>query len=195
MQPLGQNYFEGLSIDDTHDSTSSPLLHVHASPCDPDPVSRVDNTRGHSNCSVKDPEGSFELLVVLEFPKVTVQALALYDPGASSLFINNSLVKQHNIPTYPIPPRPIYTIDGTPIQGGGTKSKATGLLGIDGHVTKEDFYVSEVGRHDVVLGITWIRKHAPQIEWSRTAADRMVFSSRHCSEFCLPTPIDAYGID
>lgn len=160
-------------------------------------ISLDDNTiEVHDKPSAKeDPETPLEFHINIKFGKIAIPVLALYDEGASSVFINSSLVQNQLIPIIPIPPRPAYTINGEPIQDGGITHAAHGELIIENHKNKQKFYVADIGRYDVIIGLTWIRQHKPQIEWSMDEADRMVFSSRHCSHHCLPVPMDAYGVD
>jgi hypothetical protein len=53
-----------------------------------------------------------------------------------------------------------------------------------------DCNVVNIGRHDIVLGMSWLRKHGPLIDWPNRKVN---FISGHCSKNCLAKTATAKG--
>jgi hypothetical protein len=53
------------------------------------------------------------------------------------------------------------------------------------HSSEIECHVTNIGRHPIVLGMSWLKKHNPQINWkNRTIA----YTSEFCSKNCLEVP-------
>ena len=64
-------------------------------------------------------------------------------------------------------PRGIQVIDGRPISSGAVTHQATTILRVGKHHREtEAFYICDTGVHDIVLGISWLRKHCPAVHWT-----------------------------
>ena len=75
--------------------------------------------------------------------------------------------------------------DGTDSVGGMVVSKTVPLrLTIDDHSETTQFFVTKLN-HQVILGITWLQKHNPLIDWTECSMD---FVSSCCKEQCLRNP-------
>jgi predicted aspartyl protease len=96
--------------------------------------------------------------------KMTVAAMI--DSGASTLFISQKLVKTHEIRTRRLEqPIQLLNIDGTPNRAGQITHVAPLQMTI-GTVTEHwEFVVTDLGPEDVVLGIEWLKKMNPCVNW------------------------------
>jgi hypothetical protein len=92
----------------------------------------------------------------------------MIDSGATALFLDFSFVKKHRILSLPLRhPINLYNIDGTANQAGRITHFARLCLMINNHEEWTDFLVSNLGGEDVILGLPWLRKVNPQIDWKK----------------------------
>lgn len=96
--------------------------------------------------------------------QVTLEALV--DSGATSCFINPRVIQDYWLPTIKKDqPVDIYVIDGREIESGKITLEVQGQLLIGTHQRNYTFEVTDIGHHDMVLGMTWLKKENPQIDW------------------------------
>lgn len=95
------------------------------------------------------------------------QIAAMIDSGASTLFINQQLVENLKIQTRKLEnPIPLFNIDGTKNKAGQIMEVAPLRLTI-GNVTEYwEFVVTKLGPENLILGIEWLRKMNPSIDWT-----------------------------
>jgi hypothetical protein len=62
----------------------------------------------------------------------------------------------------------------------------TGQLAIGPHQERTTFYVADIGRHDLVLGMNWLERHDPVISFKNRS---LVFSNCSCSPSPSTTPM------
>ena len=90
----------------------------------------------------------------------------MIDSGASALFLSNRFVEQHQVHVHKLDREiPLYNIDGTSNQAGGLTHFARLELRAGEHVEMAEFLVTELGPEDVILGLPWLRKHNPGVDW------------------------------
>lgn len=90
----------------------------------------------------------------------------LLDSGASGQFISPKLVRQLNLPKYPLPKAMnIFNADGTINQG----QKCTHYTKINVTINNQTMVIEprivQLGTKPLFLGITWLRQHNPDIDW------------------------------
>lgn len=68
--------------------------------------------------------------------------------------------------------------------------KATLTMG--SHSEEIVFDVVPTGRYPIIMGISWLKLHNPDIDWYGT---RITFVTPHCSTHCIPLPPDILGQD
>ncbi|KDN34719.1 hypothetical protein RSAG8_12193, partial [Rhizoctonia solani AG-8 WAC10335] len=108
---------------------------------------------------------------------------AMIDSGASSCFINKSLIKQHNIPvTKKKLPRQLKVIDGREISSGLVDSECLFSFELGSHKEELKCNIADIGKHDIVLGMSWLKLHNPSVDWPNK---RIVFNSAFCSSNCI----------
>ena len=90
----------------------------------------------------------------------------MIDSGATSLFIHGDFCKQHKILTVPLKREiTLYNIDGTKNEAGSITHRARLQLTVGSYTFKEEFLVTNIGPEDVILGLPWLKKWNPNIDW------------------------------
>ncbi|CEL62321.1 Retrotransposable element Tf2 155 kDa protein type 1 OS=Schizosaccharomyces pombe (strain 972 / ATCC 24843) GN=Tf2-1 PE=4 SV=1 [Rhizoctonia solani AG-1 IB] len=91
----------------------------------------------------------------------------LIDSGATANFISPTLIEQLKIPTITLDkPRTVTMLDGSNPKQGKIWKKANLTFSFDGRTMTHDFLVSPIGSHSAILGIKWLEKESPEIDWS-----------------------------
>ena len=109
---------------------------------------------------------------------------ALIDSGASRNFINTSLVKEWNLPLITLNnPKQICTIDGSSVKSGKVWHRVELPIRINNHNHISSFLVCDLGEYPIVLGLRWLTKHNPTVNWLERT---ITFQSPYCQENCLP---------
>jgi len=108
----------------------------------------------------------------------------MIDSGATSSFINNNFVKDHNLPLDKKPLSiPLHVIDGRPIVSGEITHNTIPLnLLITNHSEEITLDVTQLGTYPVILGIPWLKKHNPTILWKD---HRILFKNKYCKKNCI----------
>ena len=100
---------------------------------------------------------------------VAIITSALLDSGASTTFISNRVVRQMQLRTHKFErPVPLLNIDGTTNTSGKISHYAyldTAIPQAGGHQSKTVFAITDIDDQDVILGIDWLQKHNPEINW------------------------------
>ena len=90
----------------------------------------------------------------------------MIDSGATALFISQRFVKQNNILLYPLDRGiALHNIDGSKNKAGSITHVAKLELIIGNHREKTEFLVTDLGPEDLILGLPWLKRVNPQIEW------------------------------
>ena len=95
------------------------------------------------------------------------QITAMVDSGASTLFLSKEFVRKNHVRTARLAHAiPLYNIDGTHNKMGDITHVAELGLQIGEHVEERAiFTVADIGPEDLIIGIDWLRKHNPEIDW------------------------------
>jgi hypothetical protein len=56
-------------------------------------------------------------------------------------------------------------VDGTPNEAGSITEVIEMMLQYREHSEKAVFAVTGIGKQDVILGLTWLRGHDPEVDW------------------------------
>ena len=109
---------------------------------------------------------SVSLLVRTAGLNQTFKLSALLDSGATALYIDKHFVEKRDITTRPLPtPMRVFNTDGSHNSDGVITHEAELIFTIQGHTTKDWFYVTELGGKSMIVGMTWLRDHNPLIDW------------------------------
>ena len=133
-----------------------------------------------SSCSRS--RNSFKLAVTLWVYGKKVQVEALVDSGATTSFINKSVVESNNLVTNKLAhPYDVYNADGTSNKQGQIKYGVRSYVEIGSHKSTHQLLVADLGDKDMILGYTYLRKHNPEIDWERGE-----WRYTRCPESCAP---------
>jgi hypothetical protein len=109
---------------------------------------------------------SMLLPVTIGMKKQTIKTQALLDCGVSRKFMNSEFVRLHNIPLIKLrKPQITRNTDGTQNKQGVVMHKAVIDLNINRKKDPTTFFITGFGKDNVILGLTWLRKHNPIVNW------------------------------
>lgn len=110
------------------------------------------------------PSTHLVLPVTVRNPKSSVKTSAMIDSGAQGNFINRKLVEARSIPTIrkQNPQQPL-AVDGRKLPP--VTRKVVTNLEIGPHKENIAMDVADIGRHPIILGIPWLDRHNPTIDW------------------------------
>jgi hypothetical protein len=104
----------------------------------------------------------------------------LVDCGATGLFIDQEYVKSNRLPTKKLSRVvPVFNVDGTPNEAGCITEVVELIVRYETHSERALFAVTGLGRQNLILRITWLKEHNPEIDW-RTGKVEMT----HCLPRC-----------
>lgn len=93
---------------------------------------------------------------------------AMIDSGATGLFMDVHFANQHQIPLTELErPQKLHLFDGQETSAGRMTKQATIFIELGAHRERAKFLITKLGDYDVVLGLPWLRKHSPNIDWDK----------------------------
>jgi hypothetical protein len=117
---------------------------------------------------------------IIHNPEDIPQVSTLVDSGATSSFIDQTFVAQHNIHVVKKSTSvPVEVIDGITIASGAITHETTLLeLCINKHTEKIVLNIISTPHHPIILGLPWLEAHNPITDWrSKT----LTFSTQRCT--------------
>lgn len=110
--------------------------------------------------------GHLTTTIQLNGRKVT----AMVDSGAMGVYISPGTVNKLGLPYQEKEhPYSLATVDGKPIdyEGGRVRLETAQLrMTIGGRTESVQFDITNTGKHQVVLGLPWLQKSNPKIDWA-----------------------------
>jgi len=105
---------------------------------------------------------NFTLSTTLETEK------ALIDSGATENFIDPRTVSRMKIPTKKLDRnQTIHNIDGTTNSAGNITRKCTLNIQVRRQTKEQEFFITNLGQDQVVLGYPFLQNFNPQIDWDK----------------------------
>ena len=96
----------------------------------------------------------------------TVETPALIDSGAGGTFIDQNYVRRIRYKLMELEtPVKAYNMDRTENKKRTIKNYIDLQFSLNGKEFQEQFYVTGLGKQKVILGLPWLRKHNPEINW------------------------------
>ena len=122
----------------------------------------------------------------------TVTINAMIDSGATEDFIDQEICNKHRIKMIKAKTlREIYLADGKPSAMGPVTHMTKIPMDISGHRELATVQVANLQNHEVILGMPWLRKHNPTINWNDK---KITFNDERCTTWCLNSSHVAYAI-
>ncbi|XP_003463139.3 retrotransposon-like protein 1 [Cavia porcellus] len=130
----------------------------------------------------------FVLLLVRVNPYHSVAVQALVDSGSVGNFMDEKFAQEHYVELYEKPyPDVIQTMDGSLVGEQPVWLYTERLVCMQqNHQESIEFDIIPSPNFAIVLGITWLRLHAPDVDWVK---GRLTFHSPYCLKHCFrPAP-------
>ncbi|KAF8824205.1 hypothetical protein HHX47_DHR8000208 [Lentinula edodes] len=98
----------------------------------------------------------------------SITTAAMVDCGATALFLNQDFATRNCIRCAPLhKPIDVFNIDGTPNRAGRITHFAHLALTVDSQERWMDFLITNLGGEDIILGLPWLQKVNPEIDWEK----------------------------
>ena len=93
---------------------------------------------------------------------------AMVDSGAPENFIDQQFCIQYQFPVRRLnQPRDIFVIDGKSSSVGPITQEAIIAIDIGSYREQIRFQVANLKKHEAILGMPWLKKHNPMINWDK----------------------------
>jgi RNase H-like domain found in reverse transcriptase/Reverse transcriptase (RNA-dependent DNA polymerase)/Integrase zinc binding domain/Chromo (CHRromatin Organisation MOdifier) domain len=107
---------------------------------------------------------------------------SLVDSGANGEFIDRDYAKSCRFNLIKLTsPIPVYNIDGSPNEAGSITEAVSLILRYKNHSERTTFCVTSLGKQKLILGHSWLRKHNPEIDWTKGEVKMSRCPPRCCS--------------
>jgi hypothetical protein len=95
------------------------------------------------------------------------RARTIIDNGAEGIFLNRKYVEKSRLKCVRLQcPIFMFNIDGTLNKDGSIKETISVQVEEYGHVENLQCFVTELRDNDIILGLLWLEKHNPDINWN-----------------------------
>jgi len=109
---------------------------------------------------------------------------AMVDTGATGDFVDQDFVNQAKLPTQKLSqPIPVYNVDGTLNEAGSIHEVIDIIMTYDGHSERILLAITWLGKQSMILGMTWLNKHNPEIDF-RAGTVKMTRCLPQCCVAC-----------
>ena len=97
-----------------------------------------------------------------------IKAKTLLDCRARGIFLDQNFARKHNLRTMKLKqPIRARNVDGTNNKQGTICFYTDLDIKISDQTFQERFYITGLGNQKVILGLPWLRKHNPEINWEK----------------------------
>ena len=128
-----------------------------------------------SICSVlctRSKHESMHFPATLKTEQIDVETKALIDSGANKLFIHEELVDKYKILVLPLDePISVKNVNGTENKRGEVTHFTWIPMRIGDYEEQHRFYVSNLGKDHLILGLPWLEKVNPIIDWTERTTE------------------------
>ena len=106
----------------------------------------------------------FSIPIKVETVENTEEITALVDCGAEGLFIDKSIAHKWRRSILKTPIK-VRNVDGTYNENGAITERCLIPFRIKDKTMTKWFYITTIGDQDLILGLPWLEKHNPIIDW------------------------------
>ncbi|KAJ3510828.1 hypothetical protein NMY22_g15850 [Coprinellus aureogranulatus] len=95
-----------------------------------------------------------------------IETRGLVDCAAGGKFIDQDFAKKHRLPVKTL--TRVLTaknVDGTPNKNGVIREYVQLPITVHGRTSNQKFFITGLGRQNIILGMPWIRQMNPLIDW------------------------------
>jgi Retroviral aspartyl protease len=104
----------------------------------------------------------------------------LLKSGPTSQFIHSNFVEQHHLTTKLLSqPIPIFNVDSYPNKAGSISKVVEVVLWYHDHSEKATFTVTGLKKQNIILSLTWLHEHNPEVNW-QLGEVKMSHCLNHC---------------
>ena len=97
-----------------------------------------------------------------------IKAKTLLDCRARGIFLDQNFTQKHNLRTMKLEqPIRAQNMDGTNNKQGTIHFYTDLDIKIGNQTFQKRFYITGLGNQKVILGLPWLRKHNPEINWEK----------------------------
>jgi hypothetical protein len=107
----------------------------------------------------------FSIPIKVETVENTEEITALIDSGAEGLFIDKSIAHKWRRSILKSPIK-VKNVDGTYNKNGAITERCLIPFRINNRIMTKWFYVTALGDQNLILGLPWLEKHNPIIDWT-----------------------------
>jgi len=109
---------------------------------------------------------------------------AMVDTGATGDFVDQDFVNQAKLPTRKLSqPIPVYNVDGMLNEARSIHEVVDMIMTYDGHSERILLAITWLGKQSMILGMTWLNKHNPEIDF-RAGTVKMTRCLPQCCVAC-----------
>ena len=106
---------------------------------------------------------------------------ALLDSGATGVFMDRKFAERNGIAMQKLDkPIRVYNVNRTLNQGGLITHETTMMMLHKGNCEKAVFEVCDLGKSNIIIGFTWLKKHNPESDW-KTGNVQFTRCPRECN--------------
>ena len=112
---------------------------------------------------------AIELSVLVHSFGSKAESKALIDSGAIENFIDYHTVTKLWLGTRKLEkPRTVYNVDKTLNTNGSITQSCDLYVNRGNKKVRQQFYVTNLGKNEIILGYPWLREFNPEINWQMT---------------------------
>lgn len=128
-----------------------------------------------SSCTIPviRPVGNhMRINVLLKGLNRSTRTAAMIDSGATGLFISEKFIRKHDVRTHRLKQViPLLNINGSHNINGAVTQFARLTLTTGDYTEQLEFLVTDLGPEDVILGLPWLKKVNPKIDFKKGTID------------------------
>jgi predicted aspartyl protease len=107
---------------------------------------------------------------------------ALLDSGATALYIHSNFMKDHSLPYRKLRDAQFVKNADNTLNSTLITQETLLTAKIGSHQSSEWYFVTDLGDKPIVIGMTWLRSHNPEIDW-KTGEIKFTRCPAECSNF------------